>query len=79
MTADEITGREERIEVMLDLATAGWNPGDPCPECGHPVVHAILRAGATFKSDGSWRVEETVGVYEVFCSACGWLPSIQVC
>lgn len=79
MTAGEPTDREERTEVMLDLAAVGWRPGDPCPECGHSIVHAIVREGVTFKSDGSWRVEETLGVYEAFCSTCDWLPPIRAC
>ena len=76
MTTDEITGREERIEVMLDPSTAGWRPGKPCPECGHSVVHAIVRAGVQFRSDGSWEFDETLGVYDAFCPECDWLPSV---
>jgi len=77
MTADEITGREERIEVMLDPSTAGWRPGKPCPECGHSVVHAIVRAGVRFRSDGSWEFDKTLGVYDAFCPTCDWLPPVR--
>ena len=54
MTAGD-SGHEGSTEMMLDLAAVGWQPGDPCPECGHSIVHAIARAGVTFRSDGSWR------------------------
>jgi hypothetical protein len=77
MTTDEITGREERIEVMLDPSAAGWRPGEPCPECGHSVVHAIVRAGVQFRSDGSWEFDETLGVYDAFCPTCDWLPPVR--
>ena len=76
MTTDEITGREERIEVMLDPSTAGWRPGKPCPECGHSVVHAIVRTGVRFRSDRSWEFDETLGVYDAFCPECDWLPAV---
>ena len=58
MTAGD-SRHEGGTEMMLDLAAAGWQPGDPCLECGHSVVHAIVRAGVTFRSDGSWALEET--------------------
>lgn len=75
MTAGD-SRHEEGTEMMLDLAAAGWQPGDPCPECDHSIVHAIVRAGVTFRSDGSWALEETLGVYEAFCSECDWLPPV---
>ena len=75
MTAGD-SRHEEGTEMMLDLAAAGWQPGDPCPECGYSIVHAIVRAGVTFRSDGSWALDETLGVYEAFCPECDWLPPV---
>lgn len=63
-------------EPTVDLAAAGWEPGNPCPACGHPIVHAIVRAGMRFHADGRWDYDETLAIYEAFCPECDWLPPV---
>lgn len=63
-------------EPTIDLPTADWRPGDPCPNCGHRTVHAIVRAGVRFHETGSWDFDETLAAYEAFCPACDWLPPV---
>lgn len=63
-------------EPTVDLAAAGWAPGEPCPACGHPIVHAIVRAGMQFHADGSWDYDESLAIYEAFCPECDWLPPV---
>jgi hypothetical protein len=72
--ADRIAGNPERV---IDPEQAGWRPGAPCPACGHRNVHTVVRAGVLFRDSGSWGLEEILGVYEVFCPSCDWLPSVR--
>lgn len=44
------------------LGAAGWAPGDSCPNCGHSVVHAIVRAGMVSHDTGRWEFDGTLGV-----------------
>lgn len=54
----------------------GWAPGEACPACEHPTVHAIVRAGVQFHADGAWEFDETLAIYEAFCPECDWLPPV---
>lgn len=63
-------------ELTVDLVAAGWDPGEPCPACAHPIVHAIVRAGMQCHADGSWDYDETLAIYEAFCPECDWLPPV---
>lgn len=53
-----------------------WEPGEPCPACGHPHVHAITRAGIKYTAQGdddyTWEFEERLAIYEAFCADCSW-------
>ena len=71
------TDPECRTEAFIDCERASWTPGDPCPNCGHGNVHAIIRAGVIFRETDSWELDETLGVYEAFCPNCEWLPPVR--
>jgi len=74
---DESFGALGHPEATIDLETAGWKPGNACPECGHPTVRAIVRIGMSFHDDGAWELDERLQIYEAFCPVCDWLPPIQ--
>lgn len=75
---DEIASDPERVvEAFIDCERAGWTPGDPCPNCGHGNVYAIIRAGVIYRDTGGWELNKTLGVYEAFCPRCEWLPPVR--
>lgn len=75
-SATSDAGGEAALEPTVDLAAAGWEPGEPCPACEHLIVHAIVRAGMQFHADGRWDYDETLAIYEAFCPECDWLPPV---
>lgn len=56
-----------------------WQTSDPCPDCGHPVVYTIVRGGVKFRDDGSWKYEETLGIYAAWCASpdCEWYSEVD--